>query len=46
MLRRQARERREYLYKKAQELQQPQVHEKRLMLKQALATGKPLPKRK
>lgn len=44
MLRRQARERREYLYKKAQELQQSQVHEKRLILKQALATGKPLPK--
>ncbi|KAL6930162.1 snoRNA-binding rRNA-processing protein imp4 [Hanseniaspora valbyensis] len=44
MLRRQARERREYLYKKAQELQQSQVQEKRIILKQALATGKPLPK--
>ncbi|KAL6948671.1 snoRNA-binding rRNA-processing protein imp4 [Hanseniaspora vineae] len=44
MLRRQARERREYLYRKAQELQESQLQEKRLILKQALASGKPLPK--
>ncbi|CAI4761589.1 ASN_collapsed_G0046590.mRNA.1.CDS.1 [Saccharomyces cerevisiae] len=44
MLRRQARERREYLYRKAQELQDSQLQQKRLIIKQALAQGKPLPK--
>lgn len=44
MLRRQARERREYLYRKAQELQDAQLAEKRQIIKQALAQGKPLPK--
>ncbi|CAI1685144.1 hypothetical protein SEUBUCD646_0N02430 [Saccharomyces eubayanus] len=44
MLRRQARERREYLYRKAQELQDSQLQQKRQIVKQALAQGKPLPK--
>ncbi|CCD25561.1 snoRNA-binding rRNA-processing protein IMP4 NDAI_0F02430 [Naumovozyma dairenensis CBS 421] len=44
MLRKQARERREYLYRKAQELQESQLHEKRQIIKTALAQGKPLPK--
>lgn len=44
MLRRQARERREYLYRKAQELKESQLQEKRQIIKQALAQGKPLPK--
>lgn len=44
MLRRQARERREYLYRKAQELQDSQLQQKRQLIKQALAQGKPLPK--
>lgn len=44
MLRRQARERREYLYRKAQQLQEAQLHEKRQIIKKALAEGKPLPK--
>lgn len=44
MLRRQARERREYLYSKAQQLQEAQLHEKRQIIKKALAEGKPLPK--
>lgn len=44
MLRRQARERREYLYKKAQELQESQLQHKRQIIKNALAQGKPLPK--
>lgn len=44
MLRRQARERREYLYRKAQELQESQLQQKRQIIKQALAQGKPLPK--
>lgn len=44
MLRKQARERREYLYKKAQELQETQLQQKRQIIKQALAQGKPLPK--
>ncbi|CCC71174.1 hypothetical protein NCAS_0G02870 [Naumovozyma castellii] len=44
MLRKQARERREYLYRKAQELQESQLHQKRQIIKQALAQGKPLPK--
>ncbi|CAI4745410.1 ATM_1a_G0046790.mRNA.1.CDS.1 [Saccharomyces cerevisiae] len=44
MLRRQARERREYLYRKAQELQDSQLQQKRQIIRQALAQGKPLPK--
>ncbi|AQZ10436.1 IMP4 (YNL075W) [Zygosaccharomyces parabailii] len=44
MLRRQARERREYLYRKAQELQDSQLQQKRQIIKNALAQGKPLPK--
>lgn len=44
MLRRQARERREYLYRKAQELQETQLQQKRQIIKDALAQGKPLPK--
>lgn len=44
MLRRQARERREYLYRKAQELQESQLEQKRQIIKNALAQGKPLPK--
>ncbi|EDO18256.1 hypothetical protein Kpol_1039p5 [Vanderwaltozyma polyspora DSM 70294] len=44
MLRRQARERREYLYRKAQELQESQLQQKRQIIRQALAQGKPLPK--
>lgn len=44
MLRRQARERREYLYRKAQELQESQLQQKREIIKQSLAQGKPLPK--
>lgn len=44
MLRRQARERREYLYRKAQELQETQLQQKRSIIKKALAEGKPLPK--
>ena len=44
MLRRQARERREYLYRKAQQLQEAQLNEKRQIIKQALEQGKPLPK--
>ncbi|CUS23608.1 LAQU0S11e00122g1_1 [Lachancea quebecensis] len=44
MLRKQARERREYLYRKAQELQDSQLQQKRQVIKQALAQGKPLPK--
>ncbi|ESW99426.1 hypothetical protein KL918_001643 [Ogataea parapolymorpha] len=44
MLRRQARERREYLYRKAQQLQEQTLIEKRKQLSHALATGKNLPK--
>lgn len=44
MIRRQARERREYLYKKALELQEAQLQQKRQIIKQSLATGKALPK--
>lgn len=44
MLRRQARERREYLYLKAQQLQESQLQEKRQLIKHSLAQGKPLPK--
>lgn len=44
MIRRQARERREYLYRKALELQESSKTEKRQQLKAALASGKPLSK--
>ncbi|KAH3672678.1 hypothetical protein WICMUC_004196 [Wickerhamomyces mucosus] len=44
MIRRQARERREYLYKKALELQEAQLQQKRAVIKQSLANGKALPK--
>ncbi|QRW15011.1 Brix domain protein [Ceratobasidium sp. AG-Ba] len=43
MLRRQARERREYIYRKAQEAQERQTYERKQKLKDALASGKPLP---
>lgn len=44
MIRKQARERREYLYRKAVELQEAKLTEKRQQLKAALASGKPLSK--
>lgn len=44
MIRKQARERREYLYRKALELQDAQLQQKRQRVKAALAAGKPLPK--
>ena len=44
MWRRQARERREYLYRKAQQLQETQLEQKRQIIKNALAQGKSLPK--
>lgn len=43
-IRKQARERREYLYRKAVELQEASQHQKRQQLKAALASGKALPK--
>ncbi|KAG8741602.1 snoRNA-binding rRNA-processing protein imp4 [Ceratobasidium sp. 414] len=39
----QARERREYIYRKAQEAQERQTYERKQKLKDALASGKPLP---
>lgn len=42
MIRKQARERREYLYRKALQLQEASLTEKRQQLKAALASGKPL----
>lgn len=44
MLRKQARERRDYLYRKLLELQETTLREKRQQLKAALALGKPLSK--
>ncbi|CAX40304.1 U3 small nucleolar ribonucleoprotein, putative [Candida dubliniensis CD36] len=44
MIRKQARERREYLYRKALQLQESSLTEKRQQLKAALASGKPLSK--
>uniref|UniRef100_A0A060TAQ4 U3 small nucleolar ribonucleoprotein protein IMP4 n=1 Tax=Blastobotrys adeninivorans TaxID=409370 RepID=A0A060TAQ4_BLAAD len=44
MLRRQARERREYLYKKAVQAKEAALAQKRQQLRAALASGKPLPK--
>ena len=43
MLRRQARERREYVYKKALESKQRQLYERKQKIREALASGKPLP---
>ncbi|KAF8610438.1 Brix-domain-containing protein [Ceratobasidium sp. AG-I] len=43
MIRRQARERREYIYRKAQETQERQTFERKQKLKDALASGKQLP---
>ncbi|KAH7110841.1 anticodon-binding protein [Dendryphion nanum] len=42
MIRKQARERRDYLYRRALTLQQASIAEKRAALKTSLATGKPL----
>lgn len=42
-LRRHARERREYIYRKAQESQEQQIYERKQKLKESLATGKLLP---
>lgn len=44
MIRRQARERREYLYRKALELQESSLQQKREQIKASLASGKPLPR--
>ncbi|CAN6632675.1 U3 small nucleolar ribonucleoprotein protein Imp4p [Trichomonascus vanleenenianus] len=44
MLRRQARERREFLYRKSVQLQESSQAQKRQQLRAALASGKPLPK--
>ncbi|KDQ09025.1 hypothetical protein BOTBODRAFT_138210 [Botryobasidium botryosum FD-172 SS1] len=43
MIRRQVRERREYIYRKAQESQERQTFDRKQKLKDALATGKQLP---
>lgn len=42
MIRRQARERRDYLYRRALQLRDASIAEKRALLKRSLATGKPL----
>ncbi|KAK8085274.1 hypothetical protein PG997_006545 [Apiospora hydei] len=42
MIRRQARQRRDYLYRKALTLRDAEISEKRAKLRQSLATGKPL----
>lgn len=42
-LRRQARERRQYIYEKSSEAQERQTYERKRQLKDALASGKPLP---
>jgi U3 small nucleolar ribonucleoprotein protein IMP4 len=42
-LRRQARERRQYVYQKSLEAQERQTFERKRQLKDALASGKPLP---
>lgn len=44
MIRRQARERREFLYRKSIQLQEAQLTLKRQQLKAALASGKPIPR--
>lgn len=43
MLRRQTRERREYIYKKALESKEKQIYERKTAIREALASGKPLP---
>jgi len=43
MQRRQARERREYLYRKGTEQQERSTHERKRKLKEALESGKPIP---
>ncbi|KAK1236729.1 snoRNA-binding rRNA-processing protein imp4 [Marasmius sp. AFHP31] len=43
MLRRQIRERRQYVYAKSLEAQERQTYERKQQLKDALATGKPMP---
>eukprot|EP00056_Hartaetosiga_gracilis_P017627 m.7932 g.7932 ORF g.7932 m.7932 type:complete len:283 (+) comp5948_c0_seq3:49-897(+) len=43
MLRRQIRERREYLFRKSEENKQEQIEEKKRILKAALESGKPIP---
>ncbi|KAN0097345.1 Anticodon-binding protein [Tylopilus felleus] len=43
MLRRQARERRQYIHEKSLEAQERQTYERKRQLKDALAAGKPLP---
>ncbi|KAG6378834.1 hypothetical protein JVT61DRAFT_13114 [Boletus reticuloceps] len=43
MLRRQARERRQYIYEKSSEAQERQTYERKRQLKDALASGKPFP---
>ena len=45
MQRRQARERRDYLYRRAIQLRDASIAEKRALLKKSLATGKPLSSR-
>lgn len=42
MIRKQARQRRDYLYRRAQLLKQSEISEKRAKLRAALASGKPL----
>ncbi len=42
MIRRQARERRDYIYRRALQLRDASIAEKRALLKKSLATGKPL----
>ncbi|PWZ00650.1 putative IMP4-component of the U3 small nucleolar ribonucleo protein [Testicularia cyperi] len=43
MLRRQTRERREYIYKKALEAKEAQIYARKEKIREALASGKPLP---
>ncbi len=42
-LRRQTRERREYIFKKSQESQERSIYERKQRIKELLAAGKPLP---
>ena len=44
MLRRQARERREYIHRKSLEQQEQQLFERKQKVRQLLAAGKPIPK--
>ena len=43
MLRRQTRERREYIFKKSQESQERAIWERKQRIKELLAAGKPIP---